>query len=221
MTFLSLSKCSTYLQICFKLIAEKLFQYSAIFTIHEPSSRVTPSLGEVNPGTEKLYWLMQILYKLLLTSYHSAIFCTISLEKLNSLHDLNGWKLQVRKNLNISCPFGMFFWSYSGQAHPVFIHIISAGYSVHLSHPASLIFQKNRLAVSPISKMMNESALYLSFLGSRIHFPEWGRHSGTWFQDWKYRRILEQFPRIRPNCWILEPGSRMTANHHKHFWQTW
>ena len=31
----------------------KLFQYSAIFPILEPSSRVTPSLGEVNPETAR------------------------------------------------------------------------------------------------------------------------------------------------------------------------
>jgi hypothetical protein len=50
---------------------------------------------------------MQILDKLLFTSYHSASFCTISFEKLNLLHDLDGLKLQVRKNLTISCPVGI------------------------------------------------------------------------------------------------------------------
>jgi hypothetical protein len=48
---------------------------------------------------------MQILDKFLFTSYHSTFFCTNSLEKLNSLRDLNGRKLPVRKNLNIYCPF--------------------------------------------------------------------------------------------------------------------
>jgi hypothetical protein len=39
-------------------------------------------------------------------SYHSAFFCTNLLEKLNSLRDSDGRK-RVRKNLNISSPFGI------------------------------------------------------------------------------------------------------------------
>jgi hypothetical protein len=103
----------------------------------KPSSRMTPSLGEVNPGTQKLNRLMQILDRFLFTSYNSVFLCTILLEKLNSLRDQDDIKLPVRKNLNISCPS----W--------------------------------------PLSKMMNEYALSPCFLGSRIHFPERGCHSGT------------------------------------------
>ena len=94
------------------------------------SWKIVPVFGDIsNPGTkfqsdalargseswnEKLYKLMQILDKFLFTSYHSTFFCANSIEKLNSLRDLNGRKLQVRKNLNIYCPFGIennHFWA--------------------------------------------------------------------------------------------------------------
>ena len=149
---------------------------------------------------------MQILDNFLFTSYHSTFFCTNSLEKLNSLRDLNGRKLQVRKNLNIYCPFGIennHFWA---KHTKVSKDIACSMHTLSILFRTLLSYNLRWVRGTPFAF----SELYFSKESSGefalIKNDEWLRPLCM------FLRFQDSLPRVRASLWNLVPGFEISLN---------
>ena len=149
---------------------------------------------------------MQILDKFLFTSYHSTFFCTNSLEKLNSLRDLNGRKLPVQKNLNIYCPFGIENNHFRAKHTKVSKDIACSMLSLSTLSRAFLSYNLRWVRGTPFASR----ELYFSKESSGefalIKNDEWLRPLSMFF------RFQDSLPRARVSFWNLVPGFEISLN---------